>query len=82
MAKRCKGWCKNMIIFDRQVAPAAVKEKDKYLIHNAEELIKQLESLREDAKINMHNGLKEEIFYKDFNALTIAIDIIKKGANN
>lgn len=61
-----------------QVTPCSFKESDKGLIHNKEELIKQLESLREDAKFNMHNELHEIIFYRDFNALTVAINIIKE----
>lgn len=64
--------------FDRQVVPIDFRESDKGIIHNKEELIKQLESLREDAKFNMHNELHEIIFYRDFNALTVAINIIKE----
>ena len=46
------------------------------VINNYEELVKQLESLKEEAKIMMTQG--EEIFKRDFHALKIAIQICNK----
>lgn len=48
------------------------------MINSVEELINQLKSLREDAKTNMHSPLRDAVFYRDFNALTIAITFIEE----
>ena len=65
------------INFDMQIYPIAhIKEKEKYIINNYQELIQQLRSLKEDAKINAMGPLHEEVFYKDYNALKIILDLL------
>ena len=65
-----------------QVYPveAGGEDEDKafYIISNKNELIKQLESLKLDAKENMRGKFCKEIFYKDRNALAIVIDLLKR----
>ena len=46
------------------------------VINNYDELVNQLESLKEESKIMMTQG--EEIFKRDFHALKIAIQICNK----
>ena len=46
------------------------------VINNYDELVNQLESLKEESKIMMTQG--EEIFKRDFHALKIAIKICDK----
>lgn len=53
------------------------------VINSYDELVNQLESLKEEAKIMMVQG--EEIFKRDFHALKIAIQMVKdlmEGNNN
>lgn len=51
-------------------------------IPNYDELIKQLKSLKEEAFIQMRSPLHDDIFNKDFYALSIAINIIEEIKNN
>ena len=69
-----------MINFDMQVTPIRKtdEEKQQFIIHNKQELLDQLKSLKQEAKINMHSPLQESIFYKDYNALAIAIKVIEE----
>lgn len=54
-------------------------EKENYVITSKKELLKQLKSLKEDAFMNAHNAFREPVFYKDYNALKIAIKILEKA---
>lgn len=47
-------------------------------ITNIEELIKQLESLKEEALYMMRDPSHDEIFTKDFHALKIVISYLKE----
>ena len=62
---------------DLQIYPVGC-DKEEYIIKTREELINQLESLKQDALINT-KPFKEPIFYKDYNALSVAIDVLKKA---
>ena len=61
---------------DLQLYPADGNKED-YIIKTREELINQLESLKQEARLNT-KPFKEPIFYKDYNALSVAIDVLKK----
>lgn len=62
-----------------QIYPVAKEDiKDNYLIITKEQLINQLQSLKLDAHINIKDRLLEPIFYKDYNALAWAIEILEK----
>lgn len=50
-------------------------------IINYDELIKQLQSLKEEAFIQMRSPFHDEVFIKDFYALSIAISIINDVRN-
>lgn len=63
---------------DSQVYPIGMLEsKQLFIIQNKEELIKQLKSLKEEAMLNMRT-FKDPVFYRDFNALKIVIEMLKK----
>ena len=53
------------------------KNKSDFLIQNKKDLLNQLESLKDEAQLEIRSPMKIGVFYKDFNALNIAIDIIK-----
>lgn len=62
-----------------QIYPVAKEDtKDNYLIITKEQLINQLHSLKIEANINIKDRLLEPIFYKDYNALAWAIEILEK----
>lgn len=61
-----------------QIYPIERKDnKDEYLIKNKKELIEQLRSLKFDVRINAVN-LKETVFYRDYNALSCAIEFLEE----
>ena len=53
-------------------------------IHNIDELIAQLESLKIDALNNMRTNFKEfkEVFIKDYHSLRITINYLKEMKKN
>ena len=61
---------------DGQIYPAVVENQNDYIIHNYEELLEQLKSLKMEARINTR-PFKEPVFYKDYNALAIVIKIVE-----
>ena len=61
---------------DLQIYPVDGNKED-YIIKTREELINQLESLKQEARLNT-KPFKEPIFYKDYNALSVAINVLKK----
>lgn len=61
---------------DGQIYPAVAKNRNDYIIHNYEELLEQLKSLKMEARINTR-PFKEPVFYKDYNALAIVIKIVE-----
>lgn len=62
----------------KQVYPVSEeKNKTDFIIQNKEDLLNQLESLKDEAQLEIRSPMKIGVFYKDFNALSIAIDIIK-----
>lgn len=66
-------------LLENQIYPAKnSNEKEKYVITSKEELLKQLKSLKDDAFISAHNPFHDPVFYKDYNALSIAIKILEK----
>ena len=50
-------------------------------IKNFDELIKQLESLKDEAIYMMKAPYHDEVFIKDFHALKIAINFLREEAN-
>lgn len=66
-------------LLENQIYPVKNRnEKENYVITSKEELLKQLESLKNDAFISAHNPFRDPVFYKDYNALSIAIKILEK----
>lgn len=66
-------------LLENQIYPVKnSNEKEKYVITSKEELLKQLKSLKDDAFISAHNPFHDPVFYKDYNALSIAIKILEK----
>ena len=65
---------------DSQIYPAVAKNHNDYIIHNYEELLEQLKSLKMEARINTR-PFKEPVFYKDYNALAIVIKIVEERYN-
>lgn len=56
-----------------------IDSKNECLIQNKDDLIKQLESLREEALLMVKSRmLGNEVFYKDLNALNIVIRILRE----
>ena len=51
-------------------------------ISNMQELIKQLESLKEEAIYMMKAPYHDEVFIKDFHALKITINFLKEVEKN
>lgn len=66
-------------LLEGQIYPVSKRnEKENYVITSKEELLKQLKSLKDDAFISAHNPFHDPVFYKDYNALSIAIKILEK----
>ncbi len=51
-------------------------------IKNFDDLINQLKSLKDESFYNMRSPFHEEIFFKDFYALWLSINIIEEVKNN
>lgn len=53
-------------------------------IHNIDELIEQLESLKIDAFKNMRSSFKDyrDVFVKDYHSLRIVINLLKEMKTN
>ena len=66
-------------LLEGQLYPARKsKDKEQYVLASKKELLLQLKSLQADAFINAHNPFHDPVFYKDYNALSIAIKIIEQ----
>ena len=66
-------------LLEGQIYPARKsKYKEQYVIASKKELLEQLKSLQEDAFMNAHTKFSDPVFYKDYNALKIAIKILEK----
>lgn len=65
-------------LLEGQIYPVSKrKDKEQYVITSKKEMLSQLKSLKEDAFLNAHNPYHEPVFYKDYNALSMAIKIIE-----
>lgn len=64
--------------FNNQIYPASVENKELFLIPDIQNIIYQLDSLRDEALLQIKARTREIVFYRDYNALTIAIEILKK----
>ena len=73
---------KQEIELKNQIIPCRFEDdKELFVIHNKKELIEQLESLKKEATLNLNTFSDLPVFYKDFNALKIAIQLIKEMKN-
>lgn len=63
--------------FETQLHPID-QDQENYIIHDLKELIKQIKSLKLDARINSRNELHQAIFYKDYNALSIVLNLLRQ----
>ena len=59
---------------------SAIKKEIEYdnIIKNKDDLIKQLESLKDEAIYMLKNPYHDEVFQKDLHALRIVINFIKE----
>lgn len=64
--------------FTQQLAPVSATDNTDFKIKDLEELLLQLESLREEANIMIQSRLREKVFYRDRNALDIVIKALNK----
>ena len=65
--------------FNEQLVPVDADLKNDYKIKNIDELLLQLQSLREEANYMIKCRLRESIWYRDRNALDIIIKALHKS---
>ena len=64
--------------FDEQLVPVDITDDSSYKIENIDDLLLQLQSLREEANYMIKCRLRESIWYRDRNALDIIIKALHK----